>query len=102
MRILVNDRTHVPDELPDGTDLKPYKRLAAAVLQAALSDANGSPASSRTTDARRFLCSNSPLLRHWCWLANVNQDRLLDLARRRRWGKNGRNGRSARKTQHAS
>ena len=94
MRILVSDRINVPDVLPDGTDLKPYKHLAAAVLEAALSDANGSPASPDRTEARRFLSRKSPLLGHWCRLANISQDQLLELARRRRWHQNGKNGRS--------
>lgn len=102
MRILVKDRAHVPDVLPDGTDLTPYKRLAAAVLEVALSDANGEPASPTTIDARWFLSRKSALLRHWCRLANVNQDRLLDFAKRRRWCKNGRNGRRARKSPRTS
>lgn len=95
MRALVSDRVGVPDVLPDGTDLTPYKHLAAAVLQAALRDANGSPASPNTTEARRFLSGNSPLLQHWCRLANVSQAQLLALARRRRWGAHGKNGRRA-------
>lgn len=102
MGILVGERAGVPDVLPDGTDLKPYKRLAAAVLRAALSDAQGSPACAYTTDARWFLSKNSPLLRHWCRLANVNEHRLLNLAKRRRWSKNGQNGRRAQKSKGTS
>ena len=102
MSILVSDRVNVPDVLPDGTDLKPYKHLAAAVLGAALSDANGRPASPDTTEARRFLSRKSPLLRHWCRLANISQDQLLELARRRRWGTNGQNGRGIGKYRRAS
>ena len=103
MRILVKEQAHVPDVLPDGTDMRPYKRLAAAVLQVALSDANGTPASPHTLDARGFLSRNNPLLRHWCRLANVNQDRLLDLARSRRWcQKDGRNGQRGRKSRYTS
>jgi hypothetical protein len=60
MRILVKERANVPDVLPDGTDMKSYKRLAAAVLQVALSDANGTPASPHTLDARGFLSRNNP------------------------------------------
>ena len=97
MRILVKDRANVPDVLPDGTDLRPYKRLAAAVLDVALSDANSKPASHTTIDARRFLSRKSPLLRLWCRLADVDQERLLDFAKKRRWCNNGQNGRAVRK-----
>lgn len=102
MRVLVEDRANVPDVLPDGTDLRPYKRLAAAVLDVALSDANNKSTSHYTIDARWFLSMKSPLLQHWCRLADVNQERLLDFARKRRWCKNGRNGRSPRKAQRTS
>lgn len=102
MRILVKDQANVPDVLPDGTDMRPYKRLASAVLQVALSDANGTPASPHTLDARGFLSRNNSLLRHWCRLASVNQDRLLDLARRRRWCKDGRNGQGVRRSRRTS
>ncbi|MFQ5990144.1 MAG: hypothetical protein ACE5K9_09540 [Candidatus Methylomirabilales bacterium] len=100
MEILVEDRTNVPDVLPDGTDLRPYKRLAAAVLDVALSDASSKPASPYTIDARRFLSRKSPLLQHWCRLAAVNQEQLLGFARKRRWCKNGQNGRAVRKSRH--
>lgn len=102
MRTLVKERAYVPDVLPDGTDLRPYKRLAAAVLRTALTDANGTPSSPYTLEARAFLSKNNPLLRHWCRLANVNQNRLLDLARRRRWCKNGRNGQRGKTFQRTS
>lgn len=79
MKVL-GERIHVPDVLTDGTDLRPYKRLAAAVLEAALSDAKGKPNLLQTIDARRFLSGNSPLLEHWCRLIDVRPDQLRELA----------------------
>lgn len=54
-----------PDVLPDGTDLRPYKRLAAAVIEQAVVDAmqNGS------IEARKWLSADSYGLQFWCqWL----------------------------------
>lgn len=54
-----------PDVLPDGTDLRPYKRLAAAVIEQALLDAinHGS------VEARHWLSADSYSLRFWCqWI----------------------------------
>lgn len=79
MRIL-GERIHVPDVLTDGSDLRPYKRLAAAVLEAALLDAKGKPNSLQTIEARRFLSGDSPLLEHWCRLINVRPEQVRALA----------------------
>ncbi len=89
MRIHWEERVHVPDVLADGTDLRPYKRLAAAVIDLALRDADDRPTSVNTIEARRFLSENSPLLSHWCRLANVHPAGLRELAGRRRWSENG-------------
>jgi hypothetical protein len=82
--ITLTERIPVPDVLMDGTDLRPYKRLAAAVLEAALRDAKGNPTSPSTIDAHRFLSGNSPLLQHWCHLIDVRPDQVRELANRRR------------------
>lgn len=79
MKVL-GERVHVPDVLADGTDLRPYKRLAVAVLEAAIQDAKGKPNSLQTIDAQRFLSGNSPLLQHWCRLIDVRPDHVRDLA----------------------
>lgn len=89
MRNPWGERVTVPDVLPDGTDLRPYKRLAAAVIDLALRDAEDKPTSLITIDARRFLSESSPLLKHWCRLANVHPGGLQKLASGRRWGTNG-------------
>ncbi|MFQ5932673.1 MAG: hypothetical protein ACE5MM_09705 [Nitrospiraceae bacterium] len=78
MKVL-GERVHVPDVLADGTDLRPYKRLAVAVLEAAIQDAKGKPNSLQTIDARRFLSGNSPLLEHWCRLIDVRPDQVREL-----------------------
>ncbi len=84
MRAL-GERVHVPDILTDGRDLRPYKRLAAAVLETALRDAQGKSTSLQTIDARRFLVEDSPLLRHWCYLVGVHPAEVQEMA-------NGRKG----------
>ncbi len=83
MRIL-GERIHVPDVLTDGSDLRPYKRLAAAVLETALLDAKGKPNSLNTIEARRFLSGDTPLLQHWCRLINVPPDQVRKLVNGRR------------------
>lgn len=79
MRTL-GERIHVPDVLTDGTDLRPYKRLAAAVLETALRDAQGKSTSLQAVEARRFLSENSPLLQHWCRLLGIRPDEVQKLA----------------------
>lgn len=74
----------VPDVLPDGTDLKPYKRLAQAVIRLALVDAQ--KRDSTGINAQRFLCSESEVLRFWCQWLNVHPDQVRKMARRRGWG----------------
>lgn len=70
--------------LPGGTDLRPYKRLAEAVIHLAFVDAQKrGPVS---IDARRFLCSESEVLRFWCQWLNVNPDRVRETARQKGWG----------------
>lgn len=61
---------HPPDVHPDGTDLRPYKRLAAAVIQQALLDAqrHGSD------EARRWLSEDSDSLRFWCQWLGIDPD----------------------------
>lgn len=61
-----------PDVHPDGTDLRPYKRLAAAVIQQAFLDAqyHGS------VEARRWLSEDSDSLRFWCQWLGINLDRV--------------------------
>jgi hypothetical protein len=83
MKVL-GERVHVPDVLADGTDLRPYKRLAVAVLEAALIDAKGKPNSLQAIDARRFLSGNSPLLEHWCRLIGVHPEKVRELANGRK------------------
>lgn len=83
MKVL-GERVHVPDVLADGTDLRPYKRLAVAVLEAALSDAQGNPNSLQAIDAQRFLSGNSPLLEHWCRLIGVHPDQVRELVNGRK------------------
>ncbi len=74
----------VPDVLPDGTDLKPYKRLAGAVIHLAVVDAQKRGYVS--IEARRFLSSESEVLWFWCGWLNVHPDRLREMARRKGWG----------------
>ncbi len=75
---------YVPNLLPNGTDLKPYKRLAGAVIHLAIVDAQRrGPVS---IDARRFLRNESEVLRFWCRWLNVHPDRVREMARRKGWG----------------
>ncbi len=74
----------VPDVLPDGTDLKPYKRLAEAVIHLAVVDAQKQGYVS--IEARRFLSSESEVLWFWCGWLNVHPDWLREMARRKGWG----------------
>ena len=75
---------YVPDVLPDGTDLKPYKRLAEAVIHLAVVDAQKQ--GSVSIGAQRFLCSESEVLWFWCQWLNVHPDWLREMARRKGWG----------------
>ncbi|MFQ5803519.1 MAG: hypothetical protein ACE5JQ_11550 [Candidatus Methylomirabilales bacterium] len=75
---------YVPDVLPGGTDLKPYKRLAEAVIHLAVVDAQ--KPGSVSIGAQRFLSSESKLLCLWCDWLNVHPDRVREMARRKGWG----------------
>ena len=61
-----------PDVHPDGTDLRPYKRLAAAVIRQALLDAQYHG----NTEARRWLSEDSDSLRFWCQWLGINLDQV--------------------------
>ena len=67
----------LPDVLPDGTDLRPYKRLAAAVIEQAVLDAvqNGS------TEARKWLSADSDGLRFWCQWLGIHPNLVERIAR---------------------
>lgn len=66
-----------PDVLPDGTDLRPYKRLAAAVIEQAVLDAmqNGS------NEARKWLSADSYGLQFWCQWLGIHPNLVERIAR---------------------
>jgi hypothetical protein len=61
-----------PDIHPNGTDLRPYKRLAAAVIGQALRDAEHAG----SDEARRWLSEDSYTLRFWCQWLGINPHRI--------------------------
>jgi hypothetical protein len=75
-----------PDVHPNGTDLRPYKRLAAAVIGQALLDAEH-PGSD---EARRWLSEDSYTLRFWCQWLGISSHRLRGTAKSGRRGKRER------------
>lgn len=83
-----------PDVHPDGTDLRPYKRLAAAVIHQALLDAQHQ----RSDEARRWLSEESYALRFWCLWLGINPEWVRGAGKT---GKRGRRGSRARGTVRA-
>ncbi len=70
---------HPPDVHPDGTDLRPYKRLATAVIRQALLDAQHRG----NDEARRWLSEDSDALRFWCQWLGINPDWVQGTAGRK-------------------
>ncbi len=71
--------------VPDGRDFQSYKRLASSVLNLAFADGERGPCGAECSDARRFLCEDSELLRLWCRWLNVHPDWIRAEARNRGW-----------------
>ena len=69
--------------------MRPYKRLAAAVLTTAFDDAGyQGHAITKEVDrdsARRFLCGNSGNLNLWCAILEIHPDLLRRQARKNGW-----------------
>lgn len=76
-----------PDVHPDGTDLRPYKRLAAAVIRQALLDVQHQG----HDEARRWLSGDSDSLRFWCQWLGIKPDWVRGTGRKVHRG-SGRKG----------
>jgi hypothetical protein len=79
-------RGRIPTGVSDDKRLRPYKRLASSVMGLAFNDAEKKACSALDCiAARRFLCSDSWLLRLWCRWLDIHPDRIRAEAGRRGW-----------------
>ncbi|HET7853608.1 MAG TPA: hypothetical protein VFM04_04030 [Candidatus Methylomirabilis sp.] len=85
---ILRGRSRIATGVPDDKRLKPYKHLASSVMGLAFNDAEKKACSAlECVAARRFLCSDSWLLRLWCLWLDIHPDRIRAEAGRRGWSK---------------
>lgn len=81
MRRGVQPNTGVPDVLPDGAQIIPYKKLAASVLCLAFRDIHNGRQGLTRDSAVHFVCHNNPMLQFWCRWLNFDPDYVIGKAK---------------------
>lgn len=74
----------VPDVLPDGQDVRCYKRLAAAVLMYAFKDLESGPKNERLS-AAYFLTRYNDVLAFWCRWINLDPMAIVEEGKKSAW-----------------